>query len=215
MKVKICGVCRPDDARSVARAGADYLGVILAPRGRRQQTPEGASKIFQSAANLKRVGVFADQSAGEVAVLASHLQLNVIQLHGRESATFVAEIADRTGCTVWKTVWLKTADDLEDAIGSYGESAHGLLFDAPYGDQSGGTGMLFDWKLAVDARMMIPTKVQMIVGGGLKPENVRAAVELMRPDIVDVASGVEIRIGEKSTDRIDAFVRNAKVRHDS
>lgn len=210
MKVKICGLCRPEDARAVARAGADYAGVILAPGGRRQQTPENAHKIFQSAAHLKRVGVFADQSFDEVAVLASHLKLNVIQLHGSESATLVSEIADRTGCTVWKTVWLKTPNDLEDAIGIYGEVAHGLLFDTPHGAERGGTGSQFEWKLAVDARGMIPAKVLMIVAGGLKPENVRAAVELLRPDIVDVASGVEIRMGEKSNDRIDSFVRNAK-----
>lgn len=210
MKVKICGVCRPEDARAVARAGADYIGVILAPSGRRQQTPASARNIFQAAANLQRVGVFADQSFEEVAVLASHLQLNVIQLHGHESATFVSEIAHETHCAIWKTVWLKTADDLEDAIGIYGEAAHGLLFDAPHGTERGGSGILFDWKLAVDARMMIPAKVQMIAAGGLKPENVRAAVELLRPDVVDVASGVEIQIGQKSNDRIDAFVRNAK-----
>jgi len=210
VRIKICGVCRPEDAHLIARAGADYIGVVFAPSSRRRQTTADAARIFQSAANLDRVGVFADQSADDITALAAHLQLRVIQLHGQELPEFVFDVAQRTGCAVWKAIWLRKDSDLAAAIELYGESAHGLLLDAAHDGAAGGTGRVFDWQLAAGVRAHMPARLQLIIAGGLNPENVHDAVTAMNPDVVDVASGVERNVCEKSNDRIAAFIRNAK-----
>lgn len=210
MKVKICGVCRPEDARAAAEAGADYVGVILAPGGRRTQTPIAAAAIYAQIGSCSRVGVFVNQSLNEVCTLAESLALDVVQLHGREDAEFAARIAHRTGCAVWKTVWLRAPADLDEAVATYGSDVAGLLLDAVHDDRYGGTGTPFDWIFAAHARTVIPPHVRLIVAGGLKPTNVKEAISIMNPDVVDVASGVEDAICQKSLAAVRAFVRNAK-----
>ena len=211
MNVKICGVCRPQDAAAAAAARADFLGVILAPGHRRTQNPQSAAAIFAQAHGLKRVGVFVDPAPDHVAQLAADLQLDVIQLHGSEDPVVIASIAALTGCNVWKTVWLSRASSVQDAIERYGESAHGLLLDARQGGTIGGTGVRFDWQLAAHARARLPARLQLIVAGGLTADNVHAAVAALQPDVVDVSTGVESSIGQKSEAAIAAFVRNARI----
>jgi phosphoribosylanthranilate isomerase len=183
----------------------------LAPGRRRTQSPKAAAVIYAQAATLMRVGVFADQSVDDIAQLADALSLDVIQLHGREDARFVARLVAATGRVIWKAVWLKSPADLIAAIDAYGETAHGLLLDSAHGQASGGTGIPFDWSLAGEARRTMLPGLKLIVAGGLTPENVRQAVTLIRPDVVDVATGVESAPGQKSHAAIAAFVRNAKL----
>jgi phosphoribosylanthranilate isomerase len=210
VKVKICGVCRPEDARAAAEAGADYVGVILASGGPRTQTPTAAAGIYAQIGSCSRVGVFADQPQDEVCALAESLGLDVVQLHGREDAEFVARVAQRTACAVWKTVWLQAPADLVAAVAMYGSEVAGLLLDAAHKDRSGGTGTAFDWTIAAHARTVIPPRVALIVAGGLNPTNVKAVIFAINPDVVDVASGVEDVTCKKSLVAVRSFVRNAK-----
>lgn len=211
MKVKICGVCRPQDAAAVATAGADFVGVILAPGHRRTQDSQSAAAIFAQARGLKRVGVFVNPAPDHVAQLADDLELDVIQLHGDEDPAIITSIVAQTGCDVWKTVWLSSASDLNDAIERYGESVNGLLLDARQGNIIGGTGMLFDWQLAAKTREHLSAHLQLIAAGGLTADNVHAAVAALKPDVVDVSTGVESSVGQKSEAAIAAFVRNARL----
>lgn len=208
--MKICGICRPEDALLAAEAGADYVGVILAAAGPRTQTPNAAATIYGEAGACGRVGVFANQGLAEVCALAESLRLDVVQLHGREDAEFVARVADRTACAVWKSVWLSSPHDLDEAVAMYGSHVTGLLLDAAHQDSYGGTGKSFDWVLAAHARAVIPPQVALIVAGGLMPANVKEAISIMSPDVVDVASGVEEATCQKSRAAVRAFVRNAK-----
>lgn len=210
MKVKICGVCRPADARAAAAAGADYIGVIFVPGSRREQTPAAAAAIFAEAGSCTRVGVFADQPIDEVAQVALSLDLGVLQLHGREDAHYLTTLMERTGRRIWKAVWLSARADVERSLSVYGDHVAGLLLDARSGSLPGGSGTRFDWSLAGAARVLIPAPIDLIVAGGLTPENVKEAVASMHPDVVDVASGVEAAVGRKSVDALRAFVRNAK-----
>lgn len=206
MKIKICGVCHPGDAAIAAECGADYIGVILAAKGRRQQSVARAREIFNSAGAALRVGVFADQAGALISDAAEHLGLDVVQLHGNESAAFAAEVQRQIHGHVWKMVAPQSSDDVVRAVAEYGDVVHGLLFDHAVG----GSGRSFDWRVAADARSLVPPNVQLIVAGGLNPNNVHEAVQQLRPDIVDVASGVEKQPCEKSRAQIEAFVRNAK-----
>jgi phosphoribosylanthranilate isomerase len=123
----------------------------------------------------------------------------------------VASIRAVTQCVIWKTVWLRTHGDLNEAIELYGSTAHGLLLDARHEGRIGGTGARFDWSLAAATRAITPDHLQVIAAGGLTPANVRAAVRALAPDVVDVASGVESAPGQKSEAAITAFVRNARI----
>jgi len=206
VKIKICGLCRPEDAAAAAQAGADYLGVILAQRGPRHQSAPAARSIYDAAPDLLHVGVFADQPLQEVVELAELLQLDVIQLHGAESALFINELECATDCVIWKSVVMTQPADLPLAIDRYADDVDGLLLDGP----RGGSGMPFDWTLAHGARSLLNASVQLIVAGGLNPDNVREVVARLSPDIVDVASGVEQEVGIKSKAKMTSFVRNAR-----
>lgn len=205
MKIKICGICRPEDAQYASRAGADYLGVILAKRGPRALALSRAEEVLAGTSPAGRVAVFADQPVDDVAQACERLKLDIVQLHGHESAAYVAEVQRNMSCLVWKAVALETPEDLEHAAERYGDVVNGLLIDGP----RAGSGNAFDWNLAVHARSILPPNVQLIVAGGLTPENVKDAVAMMQPDVVDVASGVEENVCEKSRERIDGFIRNA------
>ncbi|MGQ0561246.1 MAG: phosphoribosylanthranilate isomerase [Gemmatimonadota bacterium] len=206
MRVKICGVCRPQDASAVEAAGADYIGVILAAKGPRAQDEKSAERIFGVVGRASKVGVFADQERATIARTCAHLALDVMQLHGSETPELVRTLRAETGRVVWKKVTLREADDLVRAVAAYGDVASGLLLDSG----SGGSGVAFDWELARAARALLPPGVDLIVAGGLTPENVKHVAARLHPDVVDVASGVEIQIGEKSDALIEAFVRNAR-----
>lgn len=205
MKVKICGICTAEDARYAAQAGADYIGVILAQRGPRARSIAEADAIFARLEGVQRVGVFADQSVTEVVAASEQLGLDVLQLHGKESGGFAAELRRHTSCRIWKAVSLETRADLERARDAFGDVVHGVLLDGP----RGGSGTAFDWDLARDARQVLSQDLQLIVAGGLNPHNVQRAVAALSPDIVDVASGVEENICRKSKERVDEFIRNA------
>jgi phosphoribosylanthranilate isomerase len=205
MKIKICGICRPEDARYAAQSGADYLGVILARRGPRARSLDEAAAILAEAGEAERVGVFADQPLEEIRAACERLKLDVVQLHGHESSAFVAEVQRNMSCLVWKAASLESPGDLERAVDAYADVANGMLFDGP---RAGG-GNAFDWDLASNARALLPPNVQLVIAGGLTPENVHAAVAELQPDVVDVASGVEETVCQKSKERIERFIRNA------
>lgn len=203
MKVKICGVCSPRDAALVAQARADYMGVILAARGPRQQNVEQARAIFDAAPAVRRVGVFANQSVADIADAARELDLAVVQLHGNESAAVVGDIRRRVAAEVWKVI---APRNIGAAIEGYVDVVHGILLDS----SNGGSGQTFDWKAARGTRELLPPHVKLVVAGGLTADNVRLAIEALNPDVVDVSSGVEQNIGEKSREEVFAFVRNAR-----
>lgn len=205
MKVKICGICTAEDARYAAQAGADYIGVILAQRGPRARSIAEADAIFASLEGVQRVGVFADQPVADVVSASRQLGLDVLQLHGNESAEFAGELRHLTSCRIWKAVSLETHADLERVQDAYGDVVHGMLLDGP----RGGSGTAFDWDLARNARHVLSPDLQLIVAGGLNPDNVQRVVAALWPDIVDVASGVEEDICRKSKERVDEFIRNA------
>lgn len=203
--IKICGVCRPADAALAAAAGATYVGVILAPGRRRSRSLDEAAAIFAAAAPARRVGVFINPAFADVTAACARLALDVVQLHGSESPSWIAALRPQTTAALWKSVTLATAGDLERAIAAYGNVVDGMLLDSA----AGGSGRAFDWTLAEAARDRLPRQVALIVAGGLTPENVSDVVAAIKPDVVDVSSGVEAALCEKSKEKIDGFVRNA------
>lgn len=208
MRVKICGLCRPGDAALAVRAGADLVGVILAPGFQRTRTEEEAAAILGSAGHALRVGVFVDAPA-DAAAVGDRLRLDVLQLHGAETPEQAAALRDAGAWRVWKAVRVREEEDFLDAVDLYAEVVDGLLLDGWSARAAGGTGTGFDWSDVAPHRVLLPESCELIVAGGLTPDSVARVVDVLRPDVVDVSSGVESASGRKSASKMEAFVAAA------
>jgi phosphoribosylanthranilate isomerase len=205
--VKICGVCSAADAAMAAAAGADYLGVILAPGYGRTREIAAAADIF-AGADVRRVGVFVDPQLDEVLRAVDRLELDVVQLHGRETPGFMSRLLG-TSVLIWKRIPVRVPADLETAA-DFAGIVHGILLEGETARGTGGVGAAFDWAAAAVARGRVPHGLSVVLAGGLDPDNVGGAVAQLRPDVVDVSSGVEVTLGRKSADRVHAFIAAAR-----
>jgi phosphoribosylanthranilate isomerase len=209
VEVKICGVCSAADASLIGKLGADYVGVILAPGRSRSRSPAEAAAIYQASGGVRRVGVFVDAGVAEVRRVADLLQLHVVQLHGAEPPELAAACrAD--GRAVWKAVPVRATSDVERALEAYHGVVDALLLDGAPATAAGGAGVSFDWSGIAPLRARWPASLHLIAAGGLHAGNVIAAVTALRPEVVDVSSGVEAAIGVKSEERLRRFIAAAR-----
>jgi phosphoribosylanthranilate isomerase len=206
MLIKICGLCRPEDAALALAAGADCAGVVFVPGAPRAQTMAQAKAIFAAAGSLQRAGVFSDAAASEMIDAARALALNIVQLHGSEPPAAAHALRGDTW-QVWKAVRPGSGAELLRAAERYSGMVDALLLD---GHKNGVRGAAFDWEEIAKAREQIPAGLSILVAGGLTPSNVGEAIAALSPHGVDVSSGVEQRTGEKSPDLVRAFVKAAR-----
>lgn len=200
IRVKICGVTNAADVRAVVESGADAIGFNFWPKSKRWVEPAVAAELAREVpAFVTRVGVFVDEERGRIEEIAARVGLDVVQLHGAETAAFARGLSRR----VVRGIRARSANDLE-GIEAYGASA--VLIDAYVPDAPGGTGLRADWALARAAARRYPV----ILAGGLDPSNVAEAVRAVEPYAVDVASGVERAPGVKDPAKIRAFVERAR-----
>jgi len=187
--VKICGITRQQDADAAIGAGASALGFVFWPMSPRRVDVDVARQIA-SRVSVPTVGVFVDQPIDEVNGIAHTVGLGVVQLHGAESVDYARQIRR----PVWKALTLGAAIDAwpADIL---------ILLDAHDPDRKGGTGRTIDWTQAAE----VAKRRQVLLAGGLKPENVGDAVANVRPYGIDVSSGVEAAPGIKDPGRIKAL----------
>ncbi|HEX8050271.1 MAG TPA: phosphoribosylanthranilate isomerase [Solirubrobacterales bacterium] len=199
MRVKFCGITNMDDAAEAVRLGAWAVGLIHFHGSPRDVDPAVAAGI---AAAFRRkvevVGVFVNPTLEEVTRAVEDEGLTMVQLNGAEGASFCAEVGRRTGVKVAKAVHVASAADVH-AAEAFRTDFH--LFDRRSKGMWGGTGESFDWELLRGHRSEVPA----ILAGGLRPDNVAAAIEIARPYAVDVASGVELEPGRKDHAAMAAF----------
>ena len=207
--VKICGITTPEDALVAQELGADYLGMILSQGFLRSILPDEAVDIGL-VAETPLVAVLVDESLDEAQRIAELSGASVIQLHGEENVEYVEELRRRGMWTIWKAVRVRDPEDVTRAVEGLGTSVDGLLLDGWHPDRPGGSGVSFSWEGVRVMRDQIPSALKVIVAGGLTPGNVADAVRVLRPDVVDVVSGVELNIRRKDPELIGAFVRNAR-----
>jgi phosphoribosylanthranilate isomerase len=134
----------------------------------------------------------------------------VLQLHGAETPEEAAELRAAGPWRVWKAVRVRDEEDLLDAVDLYAEVVDGLLLDGWSAHAEGGTGTRFDWDDVAPHRVLLPETCELIVAGGLTSESVAHMVDVLRPDVVDVSSGVESAPGRKSASKMAAFVASAR-----
>lgn len=203
-QVKICGLTQLADAELAVGLGAWALGMIFYEQSPRRCSVEQGARI---AAALRRqaqlCGVFVNAQLEQIERTVEEVGLTMVQLHGDEGPAFCGEVARRTGARIVKAVQVADAGDVRD-LTRYHVDYH-LLDAKPSRDGArslrGGTGETFDWALAGARR----SKVPLILGGGLTPQNVGEAVETVRPYAVDTASGTERAPGHKDHAKLRAF----------
>jgi phosphoribosylanthranilate isomerase len=195
--IKICGVTSVEDAEQVIELGADAIGLNFVLGSKRRVTREQAAAIAAAAAGrIELVAVVADPTDAEIEELRDELGIAWLQLHGQEPAARVSRLLPHA----YKAVAIEDAADARRAATFPGER---LLVDTKVSGASGGTGKVFDWQLVTE----LAEQRQLILAGGLTPLNVAAAVRVLEPFGVDVASGVELAPGRKDPEKMRAFVQ--------
>ncbi|MBM3223776.1 MAG: phosphoribosylanthranilate isomerase [Candidatus Tectomicrobia bacterium] len=199
-QVKLCGMTTIADAQVAVEAGADMIGLIFYPPSPRYVTPEQARDIVaQLPAAVRAVGVFVNASVDTITQIVQTSGVHMVQLHGTESP----EMCQQLPYPVIKAFRF-TAQVRPEMMRQYPVAA--MLVEGFHPDVYGGGGTPADWPLVASLRQY----GQIILAGGLTPDNVRQAISIVRPYAVDVCSGVEATPGTKDWDKVRRFVYNAK-----
>ena len=185
MKIKFCGIRRLEDVAAVNLCQPDYMGMILSGGFRRSISQEQAQCLVQEKSDaIAAVGVFVNESSETICRMAEQLHLQVIQLHGNESAEQIQTLQQKTGLPVWKALRIGTLEELE-AAGT--NPADCLILEGKTGAGIGGTGVCADWELLARHSW----NHSFFLAGGLQPENVLEAIATVSPTGVDFSSGIE------------------------
>lgn len=211
LDVKICGVTTPETAAALSKVGARLAGLNFYAKSQRSVTPEQAARVAAAIApGVAKVGLFVDPDDAQVEAVLKAVPLDLLQLHGDEPPQRVAALKARFELPVMKVLKIARREDL-DQVTAYAGVADRFLFDArPPKDRKdalpGGNAVAFDWRILAGQRFPVPW----MLAGGLKPENLKQAVEISGATAVDTASGVESAPGIKDPEKIRAFMEIAK-----
>jgi phosphoribosylanthranilate isomerase len=198
VKTKICGVRTREEAQVAAGAGADALGFNFWPRSARYIEPRAAREVITGLSpSLCTVGVFVNEEANRIQDIAAELGLSAVQLHGDETPEFCDQFGSvRTikALRVGRDFDLRSIEDYRVDM---------ILLDSGKEGSYGGTGLKFDWRIAIKAKRIGPP---IILAGGLTIENVSDAITHVRPAAIDVCSGVEAEPGRKDLEELRRFM---------
>ena len=208
VKVKICGLSRPEDVQAAASAGAVYAGFVFFAKSPRNISVELARDLaIDAPVGLAKVALTVNADDAMLDAIMNTVPLDMLQLHGSETPDRVTDLRHRYGLPIMKAIGIADQSDL-DQIAAYAGVADQLLIDAkpPRGaDLPGGNGLSFDWRLVNRKYWPCPW----MLAGGLTPDNVALAVQMTGARQVDVSSGVESAPGVKDPELIHAFVKAA------
>lgn len=199
-KAKICGITRLDDARYAAGAGADFLGFIQHPESPRYIAPARAKEIIDWLHGPEPVGVFVNEDADTVNRVCAEAGFTVAQLHGHEPPE-VVEAVEVPVIKAFRVQHDASSEQIRALMLDYQGVADYFLLDTHHTSLWGGTGESFNWRLARQLAAEFP----LFLAGGIRAENVREAIETMRPFAVDLSSSVEMEPGVKDFDKLADF----------
>jgi phosphoribosylanthranilate isomerase len=195
-KIKLCGLSRTEDIRAVNSLLPDYIGFVFYEKSVRNVSFQVAKELKAHLdPRIKAVGVFVDADPEFIKKLTGENVIDIIQLHGSEDEAYVENIKAATGRPVIQAFKVKESRDVEKANNS---KADYILLDSGMG-----TGKPFNWEL------LQGIKRDYFLAGGLFPENVKEAIETVRPFAVDVSSGIETD-KKKDVDKMRHFVDNVR-----
>ncbi len=208
VRVKICGVTRPEDAAAACRHGADAIGIVFhAPQPRYVPIDRARAIIAALTPFVTPVGLFVDSSPQAILDTAATLGIRTVQLNGKESPEFVAELI---GLSVIRAIRVARGQ-LQQQMAIWREARlsnlAGVVMETGGTNVPGGSGVGNDWEEIIAARTAGAFEgINLIAAGGLNPENVAQVVRDVQPYAVDVSSGVEISKGVKSEEKIRDFI---------
>ena len=211
VEVKFCGLTRVVDARFAAQVGATYAGVIFAG-GPRERTAAQAAELWEAIPRtVRRVGVFGLDAVERIPRVQETVELDVVQLHGDPTSAELQAVRRLFTGEVWVVARTEGAA-LPEGMATFFAEADAVVLDAKVAGQLGGTGVAFDWQGVAEALEPARATARLVVAGGLRPHNVAEAVRILRPQVVDVSSGVESAPGIKDQSQMRAFFEAAQER---
>lgn len=200
-RVKICGITRVEDALSAAQLGCDAIGLVFYEHSPRHVSIERAAEMVrQLPPFVSAVGLFVDAAPELIYRVLTSVRLDLLQFHGSETP----EQCRTYGLPYMKAIRVRPDINLLQYAQTYIE-AKALLLDTYSEKAVGGTGQVFDWQLIPDE---LPQPI--VLAGGLNADNVKAAIERVRPFAVDVSGGVETAKGIKDAAKMAAFMRGVR-----
>ncbi|HET7286667.1 MAG TPA: phosphoribosylanthranilate isomerase [Pyrinomonadaceae bacterium] len=201
--IKICGITNLNDAHAAISAGADALGFNFYKPSPRYITPEAAREIINTLSDsIFTVGVFVNEgSPDSVRRKANRAGVKAVQLHGDEPPEYCDALTD---IEVIKTFGVSINFDINDL---YPYNLDSVMLDTKDNRLRGGTGRVFDWMVAQKVRLHFP---KVYLAGGLSPENVTEAIQMVQPYAVDACSSLEDKPGIKNHERMRVFVNKVR-----
>ena len=200
MRIKICGITQSARGNEIVRLGATALGFICVERSPRYVTPQKIKTIVADLAfPADTIGVFADAEISEIKEIVSLTGITGVQLHGAESPQFCQQLKNELppGIEIIKAFRIKNKESLANTA-IYTEYVDTLLLDAYHPQMLGGTGHTLDWS---DLQQFQPS-IPWILAGGLTSDNVATALRQLKPDGIDLSSGVERSPGDKDLGKV-------------
>jgi phosphoribosylanthranilate isomerase len=214
MRIKICGITKPEQGKAIAQLGATSLGFVCVPQSPRYILPEQIRLVVDhlpvhplTHASIDRVGVFANATVVEICQVVAIANLNAVQLHGNESPAFCQQLRTTLPeVEILKALRISSSECLTEAE-AYLDSIDALLLDAYHPKLLGGTGKTLDWSSLENFRPNCPW----LLAGGLNPNNVLDALNQVLPDGIDLSSGVEHSPGDKDLTKVAQLFEQLKL----
>lgn len=199
MRIKICGIRDPQQGQAIAATGATALGFICVQSSPRYVSVEQIqSVVAKLPSHTDKIGVFANANPTEIANIANNSSLTGVQLHGNESPEFCQKIRDiLPNIEIIKALRIRNLEDLNNST-TFTDYVDTLLLDAYHPQQLGGTGQTLDWKILEEFNPGRPW----FLAGGLTPDNITLALSKIKPDGIDLSSGVEKAPADKDLDKV-------------
>ncbi|HEY9694006.1 MAG TPA: phosphoribosylanthranilate isomerase [Oculatellaceae cyanobacterium] len=199
MRVKICGITKPEQGDAIAQLGATALGFICVPQSPRYVIAGQIKAVVeQLSVNVHCIGVFADSTVEEICQIVTAGNLTGVQLHGKETIDFCQQLRQfLPKVEIIKALRVRTPEDLVQA-NAYKDCVDTLLLDAYHPQMLGGTGKTLDWKTLQEFNPNCPW----FLAGGLTSDNILNALEQLQPSGIDLSSGVEKAPGDKDLNKV-------------
>ena len=200
MYIKICGITNFQDAITISETGVDALGFVFYSGSKRYISPDKANEIIKELPPfINTVGLFVNEKRENVIDILHKCPVDILQFHGDESPEYCSRFNKR----IIKAFRVKN-DFSNNVFNSY--SVNAFLLDGFTQGEYGGTGVSFDWDIALMSKKF----GRIIIAGGLNPENIESALRKINPYGIDVSSGVEIEPGKKNINKVKEIVKICK-----
>ncbi len=201
-RVKICGITQAQDATAAVQLGVDALGLVFYAGSPRNIELDSAAEVLSVIpAFVTTVALFKDASVEQVEQVTNKLDFDLLQFHGSESAAFIQQFEH----PYLKAIGMQDQIDLQSILSSYSQCC-GFLLDSHVAGAAGGTGETFDWET-------IPPELrqQIILAGGINPDNVAECITRIKPYAIDVSSGVESSPGRKDQGKMKQLMKQVRL----